>query len=92
MSYFSKRPSNVGAIGLVGGLCALAEPALGGGRTEHGRYRLDADVVLVGINDDHPWHCPVLRWHGTQEERSSYPHAKFRCLLHGYNHLDGHWL
>ncbi|MFP6727304.1 MAG: ammonium transporter [Alphaproteobacteria bacterium] len=28
MSYLSKRPSKVGAIGLVGGLCALAEPAL----------------------------------------------------------------
>ena len=28
MSYLSKRPSNIGAIGLVGGLCALAEPAL----------------------------------------------------------------
>ncbi|SVD37430.1 uncharacterized protein METZ01_LOCUS390284, partial [marine metagenome] len=28
MSYLSKRTSNVSAIGLVGGLCALAEPAL----------------------------------------------------------------
>ena len=28
MSYLSKRPSKVGAIGLVGSLCALAEPAL----------------------------------------------------------------
>ena len=28
MSYLSKRPSKVGAIGLVVGLCALAEPAL----------------------------------------------------------------
>ena len=28
MSYLSKRPSKVGAIGLIGGLCALAEPAL----------------------------------------------------------------
>ena len=28
MSYLSKRTSKVGAIGLVGGLCALAEPAL----------------------------------------------------------------
>ena len=28
MSYLSKRPSKVGAIGLVGSLCALADPAL----------------------------------------------------------------
>ena len=28
MSYLSKRPSKVGAIGLVGSLCTLAEPAL----------------------------------------------------------------
>ena len=28
MSYLSKRPSKVGAIGLIGGLCALAQPAL----------------------------------------------------------------
>ena len=28
MSYLSKRPSKVVAIGLVGSLCALAEPAL----------------------------------------------------------------
>ena len=28
MSYLSKGPSKVGAIGLIGGLCALAQPAL----------------------------------------------------------------